>query len=65
MFDKGDFVILDGRIGVVTTLGPEIPGDAEDHSGVWFGEMQDGAPIVWVIPTEYLARVEHGAVFRH
>ncbi|HYV35978.1 MAG TPA: hypothetical protein VE988_09770 [Gemmataceae bacterium] len=56
MFKKGDFVIINKQIGVVVTTGKELPGDSDDHTGVWFGTYENGVPEVWTIPTEYLEK---------
>ena len=54
MFKKGDFVKINEQVGVVVMTGEELPGDSEDHAGVWFGTYEEGIPEVWTIPTEYL-----------
>lgn len=54
MFNRGDFVKLDNRVGVVVITGEELPGDLDDHTGVWFGTCEHGVPEVWTIPSEYL-----------
>jgi hypothetical protein len=54
MFRKGDFVIINKQIGVVVKTGEELPGDSQDHTGVWFGTFEKGVPEVLTIPTEYL-----------
>jgi len=56
MFNKGDIVRLDSKIGVVVFTGKDLPGDLEDHTGVWFGAVENGIPEVWTIPTEYLSQ---------
>ncbi len=54
MFEKGDFVKLNQEIGVVVLTGKELGADMDDHTGVWFGAMEQGLPEVWTIPSEYL-----------
>lgn len=54
MFKKGDSVTINGDHGLVVMDGKEIPGDAEDQLGVFFGTFEDGRPEVWIIPSEYL-----------
>lgn len=46
---------LNGQVGIVAVEGTEIPGDAEDHVGVFFGNFDRGQPEIWTIPTEYLS----------
>jgi hypothetical protein len=55
MFQKGDFVKINNQVGVVVRTANELPGDSEDHTGVWFGTLEKGVPEIWTIPTEYLA----------
>ncbi len=47
--------MINERIGIVTMEGLEIPGDAEDHCGVFFGTFEDGQPEVWIIPADLLS----------
>jgi hypothetical protein len=54
MFKKGDFVTIDNKLAIVVMIGEELPGDMEDHTGVWFGTFEKGIPEVRTIPTEYL-----------
>jgi hypothetical protein len=54
MFKIGDFVKVNTQVGVVVRSGQELPGDSEDHTGVWFGTFENGLPEIWTIPTEYL-----------
>jgi hypothetical protein len=54
MFKKGDFVTINNEIGVVIFTGDELPGDMDDHTGVWFGPDERGVSDVYTIPTEYL-----------
>jgi hypothetical protein len=61
MFKTGEFVVHNNQVGVVAMTGEDLvsrlPGSGlEDHTGVWFGTLEDGAPDVWTIPTEYLAK---------
>ena len=56
MFKKGEFVTINKEIGVVVKTGEELPGDSEDHTGVWFGTYEYGVPEVCTIPTEYLEK---------
>jgi hypothetical protein len=51
-FKRGDFVQLDGRLGVFV-LAEDEAGVPENHLGVWFGDSIQ--PEVWTIPTEYFA----------
>jgi hypothetical protein len=55
MVKKGDFVQINKQVGVVVMIGQEMGGDLENHTGIWFGTYENGAPEVWTIPTEYLA----------
>lgn len=55
MFEKGRIVTLDGRLGVVVLVGEELDEDMGDHTGVWFGDVEGGRPVVFTVPTEYLA----------
>jgi hypothetical protein len=56
MFRIGDFVQINKQVGVVVRTGEELPGDSEDHTGIWFGTYEKGVPEVWTIPTEYLIK---------
>ncbi len=56
MIAKGNFVEFNKQTGVVVFIGAELPGDSEDHTGVWFGDSKEGVPEVWTIPTEYLTK---------
>jgi hypothetical protein len=56
MYDKGDFVKINKQVGVVVFTGKEMSEDLQDHTGVWFGTHENGAPEIWTIPTEYLKR---------
>ena len=61
----GDFVEMDGLIGVVVKL-EDCP---EDHIAVWFGmenqkRKSEGSenvitPEVWTIPTEYFKKTDN------
>ena len=64
MFQKGDFVTINQEVGIVAMTGEELPGDMEDHTGVWFGTFVQGVPEVRTIPTEYLEAGPR-AVLRH
>jgi hypothetical protein len=55
MFQKGEIVTLNHQVGVVVLTGEELEGDLDDHTGVWFGTLEDSKPEVITIPTEYLA----------
>lgn len=54
MFEKGRIVTVNDRVGVVVLTGKELVGDMDDHTGVWFGILDEGKPEVITIPTEYL-----------
>ena len=54
MFEKGRIVAVNDRVGVVVLTGKELEGDLEDHTGVWFGTLDDGKAEVITIPTEHL-----------
>ena len=60
MFERGEIVTVDNRIGVVVRTGrdlcEEAGRDLDDHTGVWFGTMHEGLPEVRTIPTEYLSK---------
>ena len=56
MFEKGDFVTINKRVGVVVMTGKELPDAMADHIGVWFGTYEHDVPEVWTIPTEYLGK---------
>ena len=56
MFKNGDFVTINTQIGVIVMIGEGLPGDLEDHTGIWFGTYENGVPEVWTIPTENLAK---------
>lgn len=64
MFNKGEFVTISKQVGVVVRTGEELPGDSEDHTGVWFGIYEKGVPEVWTIPTEYLEKAPE-PVYKH
>lgn len=55
MFQKGEIVTVNHRVGVVVFTGMELEGDMDDHTGVWFGTLDDGKPEVVTVPTEYIA----------
>ena len=55
MVGKGDIVTINNRVGVVVATGQELGGELEDHTGVWFGSFDGEYPVVWTIPTEYVA----------
>jgi hypothetical protein len=44
MFKKGDFVSINGQVGVVVLTGRELPGDLDDHTGVWFAGVPLAVP---------------------
>jgi hypothetical protein len=62
-FNRGDFVEVDGALGVVVGVAGEqqVP---EEHLAIWFGvdkpssaaqeEHGVGCPEVWTIPQEYV-----------
>ncbi len=54
MFKKGDFVTINKQVGVVIFCEGELGEYLQDHTAVWFGTLEKGAPEVWTIPTEYL-----------
>lgn len=54
MFRKGESVTINGQVSIVTMEGPEIPGDAEDRLGVFFGTFDGERPEFWIVPAEYL-----------
>ncbi len=56
MFTKGDFVAINDRVGVILMTAAELSADLEDHTGVWFGDLENGIPEIWTIPTEYLEK---------
>ena len=64
MFEKGAVVTINGRVGVVVLTGNELSEALADHTAVWFGDVDDGVPEVWTIPTEYLSEGPR-PVFRH
>ena len=67
MLNVGDFVEIDGDIGVVIMLGSELANkfgpDSNDHTAVWFGD--DITPGVYTIPTEYLTKWSAPISFIH
>ncbi|WP_084446496.1 hypothetical protein [Hymenobacter roseosalivarius] len=70
----GDFIELDGLLGVVVGIIPNEHGNLEDHLVIWFGAesqkriSQGGAgnpiPEVWTVPAEY-CKPAQPPVFRH
>lgn len=69
MFDRGSIVLLGSRVGIVAFTGDELrkeqPGcQLEDHTGVWFGSVEEGGPDVRTVPTELL-RPGPSPVFKH
>ena len=36
-FSKGDFVTINGQVGIVAMVGAELPADMDDHCAVFFG----------------------------
>ena len=34
--------------------GAEMEEDLNDHTAVWFGEIENGIPVTYTVPTEYL-----------
>jgi hypothetical protein len=54
MFQRGDFIILNSDVGVVVMNGVEMEGDLDDHTMVWFGEIENGLPVTYTVPTDYL-----------
>ena len=52
--ERGDFVQLNGRVGVVFLTGAELGQGSEDHAAVWFGAVEDGSPDVWLVPADLL-----------
>ena len=53
MHEIGEFVTLNGRIGVVVQM-PHQPGaDLYDHLAVWFDSFENGRPEIWTVPAEY------------
>ncbi len=54
MFCRGDVVTIGNDVGIVVFMGSELPGDMSDHTGVWFGKVENGILEVKTIPTEYL-----------
>ena len=61
---KGEIVSVGGKVGVVVLTGKDLDGDLEDHTGVWFGSLENGRPEVWTIPTEYLSKGSE-PIFKH
>ena len=53
-FALGDFVSLNGRVGVVVATGDDLGEELADHLAVWFGHVADGSPEVWTVPAEYV-----------
>jgi hypothetical protein len=73
MFQRGDFVELDGLLAVV--VGTDADGRApEDHVALWFGDprgervSKGGAgglrPEVWTVPSEYCSAAPE-AIVKH
>ena len=56
MLEKGSLVEINNQVDVVVMLGDELPGDCHDHAGVWFGDLENGAPEVWTVPLDYLKK---------
>ena len=54
MWERGEFVTINGRVAVVVATGAELGEALSDHTAVWFGKAGEGPPEVWTIPTEYL-----------
>ena len=54
MFAPGDFVTLNGRLGVVVPMPVQPGADLDDHAAVWFGDTEQGRPEIWTVPAEYL-----------
>ncbi len=58
MIEKGTIVIVADRVGVVVRTGEELcketGADLDDHSGIWFGSLDGGIPVVRTIPSEYI-----------
>lgn len=61
---RGDFVTLNGRVGVVLATGAELGPELADHAAVWFGGVEAGQPAVWIVATEVLTPGPP-PVFRH
>lgn len=53
-FSHGDFVLLNGQVGVVVATGDELGEELSDHLAVWFGHVAEGSPEVWTVPAEYM-----------
>ena len=59
----GDFIELDGLLGVVVGIIPDADDDSNNHLAIWFGaesqkRISEGGtgntvPVVWTVPTEY------------
>ncbi len=68
MFEKGSFVTINDCTGVVICTGQElleeIGADLDDHTGIWFGSLEGGGPVIRTIPTEYLQEGPHPR-FKH
>ena len=60
-----------GRPCVVVKTGQQLtddqPGsDLLDHVGVWFGEVEDGKPVIYTIPAEYVENMEvKDVIYKH
>jgi len=54
-FSKGDFVTINGQVGIVAMVGAELPADMDDHCAVFFGTFEHDRPEIWTIPTKYLS----------
>ena len=46
MFQRGQIVTVNHRVGIVVFTGMELEGNLDDHTGVWFGTLDDGKPEV-------------------
>jgi hypothetical protein len=56
MHQKGEFVTLNGRTGIVVLTGTELGEGLIDHIGIWFGDMENNRPVLWTIPSDYLVK---------
>ena len=56
MLNKGEFVVINNDIGLVAFTGEELEGDLADHTGVWFGHLENRRPVIYTIPTDHLVK---------
>lgn len=47
--------MLNEQVGIVSMEGADLPGDMEDHCGVFFGTFDHSQPEIWTIPSELLS----------